>query len=142
MSGMLEFALDEDINPRLVSGTFPVPKSAERDRLVSNRRPRNAVERSIGAAAELFPHGSVFTELLVGARARVRGSGDDLPGFYHTVRVSEARARSNAFGRRLRFRDVAHLVAARCLRARSGIRDDTPVRALQSMLSTGDRNAI
>ena len=48
VSGMLEFALDEDINPRLVSGTFPVPKSAERDRLVSNRRPRNAVERSIG----------------------------------------------------------------------------------------------
>ena len=90
----LEFALDEGIDPRLVSGTFPVPKSAERERLVSNRRPRNAVERSIGAAAELFPHGSVFTELLVGARARVRGSEDDLPDFYHTVRVSEARART------------------------------------------------
>ena len=58
------------------------------------------------------------------------------------MRVSEARARSNAFGRRLRFRDVAHLAAARRLRARyPGIRDDTPVRALQSTLPMGGRNA-
>ena len=116
LAGMLEFALDADIDARLVSGMFPVHKSADRDRLVSNRRPRNAVEQRIGAAAELFPHGCMFTELLVGARARVRGSGDDLPDFYHTVKVSSARARSNAFGRPVRFRDVAHLAAARRLR--------------------------
>ena len=142
VAGMLEFLLDDEIESKLVSGMFPVPKSAERDRLVSNRRPRNAHERSIGAAAELFPHGSMLTELLVGARARIRGSGDDLPDFYHTIRVSRERARSNAFGRRLRFRDVAHLAAARRLRAsHPEIDDNTFVRACQSTLPMGDKNA-
>ena len=142
VAGMLEFILDDEIESKLVSGMFPVPKSAERDRLVSNRRPRNAHERSIGAAAELFPHGSMLTELLVGARARIRGSGDDLPDFYHTIRVSRERARSNAFGRRLRFRDVAHLAAARRLRAsHPEIDDNTFVRACQSTLPMGDKNA-
>ena len=142
VAGMLAFALDADIDARLVSGMFPVHKSADRDRLVSNRRPRNAVEQRIGAAAELFPHGCMFTELLVGARARVRGSGDDLPDFYHTVKVSSARARSNAFGRPVRFRDVAHLAAARRLREqRPDIQDNTLIRALQATLPMGDTNA-
>ena len=79
---------------------------------MSNRKPMNAYERSIGAAGVLFPHGSMLTELQVGVKARIRGSGDDLPDFYHTIRVSQERAKSNAFGRPLKFRDVAHLGAA------------------------------
>ena len=107
-----------------------------------NRRPRNAYERSIGAAVVLFPHGSMLTELQVGVRARIRGSGDDLPAFYHTIRVSQERAKNSAFGRPLKFRDVAHLGAASRLRAlHPGTRDDTLVQACQSTLPMGDQNA-
>ena len=135
-------ALDSDIDARLVSGMFPVTKFAQRDRLVSNRRSRNAVERSIEASTELFPHGCLFTELQAGNRARVRGSGDDLPDFYHSVRVTAARERCNAFGRRVRFRDVAHHAAAQRLRAQHPhLRDDTWVRALQPTFPIGDTNA-
>ena len=125
-----------------MSGMFPVAKSTERDRLLSNRKPMNAYERSIGAAGVLFPHGSMLTELQVGVKARIRGSGDDLPDFYHTIRVSQERAKSNAFGRPLKFRDVAHLGAASRLRAlHPGLCDDTLLRACQSTLPMGDKNA-
>ena len=65
-----------------------------------------------------------------------------MPDFYHTVRMSNARARSNAFGRSVRFRDVAHLAATRRLREqRPDIQDNTLVRALQATLPMGDTNA-
>ena len=53
-AGMLEFALASEIDRRFVAGIFPVAKSATRDRPITNRRPRNAVERSVGASAELL----------------------------------------------------------------------------------------
>ena len=112
---MLEFALASEIDRRFVAGIFPVAKSATRDRPITNRRPRNAVERSVGASAELFPHGSVLTELQVPPGARIRGSGDDLPDFYHTVRVGLERARTNAFGRPVRVGQIAHLEAGKRL---------------------------
>ena len=55
VAGMLEFALDAEVDSHMVSGMFPVAKSTERNRLVSNRKPMNAYERSIGAAGVLFP---------------------------------------------------------------------------------------
>ena len=55
VAGMLEFALDVEVDSHMVSGMFPVAKSTERNRLVSNRKPMNAYERSIGAAGVLFP---------------------------------------------------------------------------------------
>ena len=141
-AGMLEFALASEIDRRFVAGIFPVAKSATRDRPITNRRPRNAVERSVGASAELFPHGSVLTELQVPPGARIRGSGDDLPDFYHTVRVGLKRARTNAFGRPVRFEQIAHLEAGKRLLSRyPGISGSTLVYALQSTLPMGDRNA-
>ena len=64
-AGMLEFDVATEVERRYVAGQFPAAKSATRDRLITNRRPRNAIERSVGASAELFPHGTALAELQV-----------------------------------------------------------------------------
>ena len=141
-AGMLEFELASEVDRRRVAGMFPVAKSALRDRVITNRRPRNAVERSVGAPAELFPHGSVLTEIRVPSGFRIPGSGDDLPDFYHTIRVGPKRAHTNAFGRALRVEQIAHLDAGkRLLSLYPGLPGATLVYALQSTLPMGDRNA-
>ena len=145
-AGMLDFGLESEVGED-EAGMFPFAKSAERDRLITNRRPRNARERKIGASADLFPHGCMLVDFLLSRRGRLRGSGDDLPDFYHTIEVSSARARSNVFGPPLRFSDIAHLAAGRRLverlrqEGRSLPEACFYVRALQKTLPMGDRNA-
>ena len=140
--GMLEFERDADLPRGQAAGMFPVAKSADRDRLITNRRPRNSQEEPIGASAELFPHGCVLCELQLRPSERVRGSGDDLPDYYHSIRVSEERARTNQFGPPVRFAEVAHLPAAQRLVARTGPLDaGVLLRGLQSTLPMGDVNA-
>ena len=145
--GLLDLA-DVDEVPRgpagenLAASFFATTKDAAQDRTVVNRVRRNGQEKRLGLVGPVFPHGSSFCEVHLRDGEDLRVSADDLPDFYHTIRVSRERARGNAFGRRLRFRDVAHLAAARRLRAsHPEIDDNTFVRACQSTLPMGDKNA-
>ena len=146
-AGMLDFGLESEVGED-EAGMFPFAKSADRDRLITNRRPRNARERKIGASADLFPHGCMLVDFVLSKRGGLRGSGDDLPDFYHTIEVSPARARSNVFGPPLRFSNVAHLAAGRRLverlrqEGRSLPEGCFYVRALQKTLATGMRRAL
>ena len=140
-AGMLDFAFACDTDT--VAGMFPVDKGDGKQRLITNRRPRNAHERSIGAVAGLFPHGSVLTDIQLPDGHVLRGSGDDLPDFYHSVRVPGKRALTNAFGPAIAFREVQHLHAASQFRERfvDSVHPGTLVRALQTTLPMGDVNA-
>ncbi len=126
----------------LAAGIFPVAKSTDRDRLITNRRPANSQERSLGASAALFPHACLLCEVRLSRRQRLKGHGDDLPDFYHTCRCSEDRTRTNQVGPELPFRSVAHSrAAARLLLRRGHVDAGARVRVLQRSLPMGDRNA-
>ena len=143
---MLDFGLESE-GGEDEAGMFPFAKNAGRDRLITNRRPRNRRERKVGASADLFPHGCMLVDFVLSERGKLRCSGDDLPDFYHTIEVSPAWARSNVFGPPLRFSDVAHLAAGRRFvkrlrqEGRSLPEGCFYVRALQRTLLMGDRNA-
>lgn len=68
------------------AGAFAVSKSATSQRFVTNRKPRNRLEVSIGTAADWFPHGTCFCDMRLQRGECVRGSGDDLPDYYHSIR--------------------------------------------------------
>jgi len=57
---MLDFELADLLPANQAAGQFPFEKSEGVDRLISNRRPRNLQEESMGASGELFPHGFVL----------------------------------------------------------------------------------
>ena len=59
---MLDFELAELLPSNQAAGQFLFKKSEDVDRLISNRRPRNSQEESLGAPGQLFPHGSLFCE--------------------------------------------------------------------------------
>ena len=139
---MLDFALADSLPSDQTAGQFPFEKSEFLDRLISNRRPRNSQEESLGASGELFPHGSLFCEKVLLPSRKWRGSGDDLQNMYHEFRVSAKRALTNQFGPSVPFRSVAHLKAAQRLEATVGpVAGGTLVRGLQTTLPMGDLNA-
>ena len=139
---MLDFELAALLPAGQAAGQFPHKKSEDVDRLISNRRPRNSQEVSLGASGELFPHGSLFCEKQLMPSRKWRGSGDDLENMYHEFRVTKKRALTNQFGPAVPFKTVAHLKAARRLDAAIGpIDGDTLVRGLQTTLPMGDLNA-
>ena len=114
-AGMLDFVIDSTEAREYAAGIFPVRKSAERDRLVTNRRPRNFLERNIGAARELYPHATQACDIVLPPGHVLRGSGDDLPDFFHTIRCSDRRTATNVFGPAVPLADVLHLAAAKRL---------------------------
>ena len=139
---MLDFELADLLPANQAAGQFPFRKSEGVDRLISNRRPRNSQEESMGASGELFPHGCLFCEKQLLPGRKWTGSGDDLKNMYHEFRVSKKRAVTNQFGPPVPFCSVAHLKAAQRLDAAIGpIGGDTLVRGLQTTLPMGDLNA-
>ena len=127
----------------LAAGAFPVAKSEDVDRFVSSRVPMNSLEESLGISRELMPHAACFCELQLGPNDIVRGSGDDLPDFYHTEACTRSRARTNQIGFFFTFKDIAHLECAQRYRVREGADFDERhrVRAVQRTVPMGDLNA-
>ncbi len=147
-AGMLDFCREDEVDGKLAAGLFSIFKDTWADRLITNRRPRNSQEMPLGASRVLFPQASQLGDVVLKRGQRLRGSGDDLPDFYHTIRVSDSRALSNTFGPVLAWDDIAHLEAATRLHARVLRGDTRPcagpprwVRAMQRTLPMGDRNA-
>ncbi len=132
------------------AGLFAVDKGGGRQRLVSNRKARNAHERSLGVSGELFPHASQLTGLTLGPGEKLRGSGDDLPDYYHMIATPPGRWFSNQVGPSFVVDGelLADFGAVRRLLERQpaegGARDAFPgrrVRMLQRSLPMGDVNA-
>jgi len=94
---MLGFAISDMLPSDQVAGQFPYAKTAGIDRLISNRRPRNSQECSLGASNERFPQGCMLWEKQLLPSKNWRGSGDDLENMQHEFRVTEERALKNQF---------------------------------------------
>ena len=90
----------------ITNGFFVVEKDSATDRTITNRRPRNAVERLLGTCGLWLPHGCCLVDLQVGADEVVVASMDDLSDFYHSIPTSPARTATNALGKPLSRGDV------------------------------------
>ena len=102
-ANVLDFCLEEEIpcdaeGRPLRAGYFALRKSDDVDRTICNRRPQNSQLRPALLLREVVPHGSQFCDLSLGPEEVLRISLDDLPDYYHTCKVSDAKARWNAIG--------------------------------------------
>ena len=71
-------------------------KDESQDRLIGDRRGRNQLELSIPGPSRYLPSGSALAVLEVPAGSSVAICATDLKDYYHQLRVSQSRARSNA----------------------------------------------
>ena len=92
---MLGFAISDLLPRDQAAGHFPNAKTADIDRLISNWRPRNSQECSLGASNERFPQGCMPWEKQLLPSKNWRGSGDDLENMYHEFRVTKERESNN-----------------------------------------------
>ena len=69
---------------KLLAGIFTVPHIAESDRLIIDSRPQNSTEHRLRWCT--LPHGSLLTQIHLGPREHIRGSGDDLRNYFHLLR--------------------------------------------------------
>ena len=108
-SRRLRLVAPEEVDHRLCAGLFSVVKSAQKDRLLLDARPRNCleqpVERWIGALAS----GEALCNLLVPEGRVLKCSTNDLRDFYYYFEVSERRARRNILCGPVKTSDVREL---------------------------------
>ena len=147
-ASMLGVSEDDGAPP---GGVFAVRKSWDEARgvwilrLVLDRRPGNAVEALVGndELRASMPHGSVWCEMVLEPRDVLYIWASDLPSYYYAIRVTPARARSNAFTGCLELAPYAHLGAVQAFCARTGRDPANPGtgRLCLSVLAMGDLNA-
>ena len=79
----------KDCNGREISaGFFTLPKNDWGERTICNRRSRNKTEQPLGTCAATMSYGPAFCDLRLRQGEYLRGSGDNLPDFYHTQRLA------------------------------------------------------
>ena len=91
----------------IVAGWFVVPHKPESDRLICDRRALNQIEARVVGDPLASP--LLLTRLQIPARHEIRGSGDDLSDYFHTLgRVVEPG--SGCVGRPLRGAEFSDLI--------------------------------
>ena len=66
-------------------------------RLVLDRRPRNAAERQVRPRDDALPHGTCFLDVVLDEDEQLRLWTSDLPSFYYSMAVTDARAKTKQF---------------------------------------------
>jgi len=148
-AGMLG-AVREPIGPAsaffAVRKTYNAERGAWNQRLILDRRPRNAEESSV-LCDDTLPHGVCFADLILPASADAgvaRLWCTDLPQYFYRMAVSEERLRSNVFTGPLEGALWEDFRAVRALREREGLDAGENVGTLHFGLQTmamGDLNA-
>ena len=117
-------------------------------RLVLDRRPRDSLERLVRPADAALPHGACFLDLVLDDGEQVRLRITDLPSFYYSILVTDARARTNQVTDPLPEAEFQELRAVEALIERereAGVKpggdDDNDVVFCLSTVAMGDKNA-
>lgn len=104
-------------------------------RLVFDRRPRNRRELLLQAESRQSAHATCLLDLVILPSARLRLWLSDLPSYFYTFAVSDARAATNAFGPPRNERELRSLS---CWRPEFA---GKPVRTVLRSMAMGDLNA-
>jgi len=100
------------------NGFFATYKDEDADRSVCSRVPRNRLEKQLGLARELLPHGSQFCEMQLDTDEDAVVDAADRDNFYHKCSVSRQRALTNAIGPPMPAAALAGTVALEAAQAR------------------------
>ena len=80
----------------MTASFFPVRKSDDVDRGITNRIPQNAWE--VGLPCAILPNGTQWSQVILDPDEVLRLSAEDLPTYFPLLRVPDAKARRNAVG--------------------------------------------
>ena len=118
-------------------GVFSVPKSSDRDRLIIDARPSNAVQVSDSRWLSTMPTSACLLSLELDETEVCTFSGADIREFYHNFRVSEQRSSLYTFVGDFAASDVA------CLRCFSPeLLGSSRVCASLRTMAMGDVNSV
>jgi len=133
------FGVDE-VPAHLTSNVMSVFKSDTQDRLVVDRRCRNAHEQHIEGFAKLLPTGADLTSIHVPSlnKHQLRVYSHDLQDFYPSFEATVSRAASNCIGQPL---PSSLFEGSFALKARPELRNKSVYVGLKS-LPMGDKNAV
>ena len=95
----------------LKSNLFAVGKDDGSLRTILNRILRNATEEARDGVTPSFPHGSTLGEIFLEECEKLRVSVEDLPDYYHWIRISYERILTNAFGPAITHADARQMRA-------------------------------
>ena len=128
----------------LKSGLFAVGKDDGTLRTILNRVLRNAIEESRDGVTPTFPHGSTLAEIFLEECEKLRISVDDLPDFYHWIRISYARILTNGFGPPISHEEARKMRAWERLtdEQREEITKTGRAATCWGVLPMGDRNSV
>ena len=116
-----------------------VPKSDTQDRLVGDRRARNAWEAHVGGDARWLAGGADLCELVVPEHHCIRIWSDDVQDMYPAFDAAAARAVTNAIAVELPSRAFA---GTRALSRRPGLEQEPFLVPCISGMISGDLNAV
>ena len=94
------------VDPQLCAGLFSVVKSATRDRLILDARPRNCLEIPIERWIGSLAGGEALVNIVLPPACELRVSSNDLRDFYYFFSVGGARASRNIFAGAVRTQDL------------------------------------
>jgi hypothetical protein len=121
---------------------LPVPKDETTDRIVHDRRPRNAKEVPLAGRSKVLCSGHSFVDFQLGPPGpgadQLRVTSDDLEDYYPSFDASVARARTNALAREF---DIEQFRDFRASQRRPDLAG-TKVVACMRGLVPGDLNAV
>ena len=101
--GKLHLARPTEVPPSERHQLLPVPKDESVDRIVHERRPRNAKETPLAGRSKVLCSGHSFVDFQLGPPGpgadQLRVTSDDLEDYYPSFDATAARARTNALAR-------------------------------------------
>ena len=141
----LELALPDEVSDRFQH--IAVPKDAHKDRVVSDRRRRNAREFHLRGASSHMPSGPLLCEYELQDGQELRVYSDDLADMFPSFPVPWERALTNAVALRCCASDFKGTAALKRLEQRlrrngEQLHPDQRVVALNASMVMGDINAV
>ena len=125
-----------DLEDLDAGGFFAVKHKPTSDRLIYDRRKRNARERRLGWSR--LPSGVQWTQAVIGDDEFMRGSADDLRVWFYCLKAAPHGHVYNVVGKSWTCRDLK----AANLPVPPGARDGEPCRFCLQVQGMGDLNAV
>ncbi len=99
----------ENVRSKFCSGMFAVLKSLDKDRLIMDSRPPNALEVPLQRWIRSLATGESLIQISLSSDEVIRCSGNDVRDYYHMFAVSEERCRRNVLAGPVSAGEVRHL---------------------------------
>ena len=111
-SGRLQFLHAEEVDAAHPSGLFAVPKNLEKDRLILDGRPANAIELQLNRWVSCMACAANLAGIELMPHEDLQMSGQDIKDFFYQFAVSRDRTRRNVLACRLTASELVEIFGA------------------------------